>query len=260
MQEIISKRCWKPWILAARPKTLTASVAPVIVSTFLAMNHQDSVSWLLSFYALMSSLCIQIGTNLANDAIDFKKGADGESRLGPIRVTQKGLLSQKQVLLGATLFFLAAVVIAIPLVVKGGWIVAVLLAISVISGYLYTGGPYPLAYCGLGDLFVILFFGVLSTSTFYYIQTLQFSFLAIIAGLQVGLLCNVMLVINNLRDREEDAKVGKITLAVRFGVLFSKFQITLLVYLPFFFFFFWYYYGYTFTALMPWVTFFWSVK
>ncbi|MEC7840024.1 MAG: 1,4-dihydroxy-2-naphthoate octaprenyltransferase [Chlamydiota bacterium] len=255
MQGIFYKHSLKPWLLAARPKTLTASIAPVIVSSFLAMNHTGTFSLFLSFLALLSSLCIQIGTNLANDAIDFKKGADGESRLGPIRVTQKGLLSPRQVMIGAMLFFLASIIIALPLVLKGGWIVAVLLAVSVVSGYLYTGGPYPLAYYGLGDLFVILFFGVVSTFTFYYVQTQQFSFLAGVGGLQVGLLCNVMLVINNLRDREEDAKVNKKTLAVRFGEYFSKLEVTALVYFPFILTLVWYYYGYTYAAVLPWVSF-----
>ncbi len=250
------KQSWKAWLLAARPKTLTASLAPIMVATFLALRDTGSVAWMLSLYALLGSLCVQVATNLINDAVDFKKGADTETRLGPTRVTQQGLLTSKQVLAGGTLFFLLAAVFTVPLVLKAGWIIAVIFSVSVFCGYFYTAGPYPLAYNGLGDVFVVLFFGIVSTATFYYVQTLHFSWMALLAGLQVGLLCAVMIAINNLRDRLEDAKVNKNTLAVRFGEKFSKIEVACLVYIPFLLGPIWFFYGYIYAALLPWITIF----
>lgn len=248
------------WLLAARPKTLTAAIAPVLVATFLARGQGYEVSWLLSAYALISSLCIQIATNLVNDALDFKKGADNEKRIGPVRVTQQGLITAQQVLAGGGIFFLAAFLFAIPLILKGGWVLACVVALSIASGYIYTGGPYPLAYKGLGDLFVILFFGLISTTAIYYVQTLEMQLAPMLAGLQVGFLCTVMIAINNLRDCDEDAKVGKMTLAVRFGKTFSRIEIAFLALVPFALSFFWYTLGFIYAAVLPWMTAFLAVK
>lgn len=246
---------WKPWILAARPKTLTAAVVPVVVATCLAHGSGYHVSWLLSLAALLSSLAIQIATNLINDSIDYAKGADTETRLGPKRMTQQGLLTSKQVYFSGLLFFAIAFFLGIPLIIKGGWVIAILLIISILSGYLYTGGPFPLAYHGLGDLFVILFFGLVSTVALYYVQTLNFDLKAIIAGLQVGFLCAVMIAINNLRDRIQDAKVNKKTLAVRLGVNGSRLQITAFILIPYFFTLYWYLTGSLLPAILPWAIF-----
>lgn len=242
------------WFLAARPKTLTAALAPVMVATVLARAEGFQVDWFLSLVALLSSFCIQIGTNLVNDAIDFKKGADNAKRIGPKRVTQQGLLSSKQVLFGGYFLFAIAFVFAIPLMVKGGESLVVIVLLSILSGYLYTGGPFPLAYVGLGDLFVILFFGLISTTAIYYVQTLQVNLSALLAGLQVGLLCTVMIVVNNLRDREEDEKVGKKTLAVRLGKRFSRFEVTALVVIPFVLGAFWIKLGFIYAGILPFMT------
>lgn len=244
----------KRWLMASRPKTLTAALAPVLAATFLARGQGYAVDWLLSIYALVSSFCIQIATNLVNDALDFKKGADNSNRIGPARVTQQGLLSAQQVLFGASIFFLAAFLFSVPLILKGGVGVACVVALSIASGYCYTGGPYPLAYKGLGDLFVILFFGIIATVAIYYIQTLEFHAASLLAGLQIGLLCAVMIAINNLRDLKEDQKVGKRTLAVRFGEKFSRMEISLLCLLPYALSFFWIRHGFVFAAIFPWLT------
>lgn len=254
MENSIAIKSWRIWFLAARPKTLTAAFAPVFVSYFLAKQQGFNPEWTLALFALLSSLCIQIATNLINDALDFKKGADTEFRIGPTRVTQSKLLNSQQVYIGGLLFFVLATLFSVPLIINSGWIVALMLLTSILSGYIYTGGPYPLAYIGLGELFVILFFGIFSTSIFYYIQTMEFSSFAFLAGLQVGLLCTVMIAINNLRDVEQDKKVNKNTLAVRFGERFSKFEISFLIYMPFFLSIIWVYYGLYFAALLPFTT------
>lgn len=245
----------KSWMLAARPKTLTAALAPVMVASFLALGQGAAVNWGLSIAALISSLLIQVATNLVNDAMDFKKGADTNTRIGPVRVTQQGLLRPQQVLwMGFALFGLAFL-FSLPLIYQGGWVIALTIVLSILSGYLYTSGPFPLAYHGLGDIFVVIFFGLVSTSAIYYIQTLTFDVHALIAGLQVGLLCTVLIAINNLRDRAEDAKVNKNTLAVRFGVTFARSEIAFVALLPFALSLYWYQTGFYTAALLPWAFF-----
>lgn len=222
-----------PWILALRPKTLTAAFVPILVATALVHATGNPVKWWISAFALLSSFFIQIATNLINDAIDFDKGADTEKRTGPKRVTQSGLISRRQVITGAGVCIAAALGLGIPLVIEGGWPIAAIGLVSLALAYGYTGGPFPLAYLGLGDLFVILFFGVIGAMGTFFLHTGQWSELAAVAGLQVGFLATVLIAINNLRDSPEDGKVGKKTLAVRFGVRFSKIEITLLCYSPF---------------------------
>ncbi len=251
LTQTILRRDWRSLLNAARPKTLTAAVAPVSVASFLAMNQGFDVDWILSVYALLSSFCIQIGTNLTNDAFDFKKGADTEKRIGPERITQKGILTFNQVLFAAALFFGLSVLFAVPLIVKGGVIVAGTLAVSILAGYMYTAGPFPLGYKGLGEVFVLLFFGIIATSVFYYILTAGFSLLSCLAGIQIGLHCTVMIAINNIRDRIGDAKVGKNTLAVRFGENFAKNEIAFLLYAPFFMGVFWLLIGQPVAAILP---------
>lgn len=242
-------------LLAARPKTLTAAVVPVLVGTCLAIAAGATISWLLPASALLSALCIQIGTNLVNDSLDFKKGADTEERIGPARITQQGILSPKQVLGAGFLFFALALLAAVPLMLAGGFpIVAVMIA-SVICGYLYTGGPYPLAYVGLGDLFVILFFGVVGTAATFYVQTGFIDKMVLLAGVQIGMLATVMIAINNLRDRLGDAKANKMTLAVRFGEGFARFEIALMALGPFALSFLWTAMGYRYAGMVPWVAF-----
>jgi len=240
--------------MATRPKTLTAAIVPVIVGTMLATTVGVTIDWYLAWHALMGALCIQIGTNFINDALDFKKGADTGTRIGPLRATQSGLLTMRQVFLAGLAFFGLAILFGIPLIMKGGWIILLILVLSVVCGYLYTGGPKPLAYVGLGDLFVFVFFGLVSTVAVCYIQTGTFLGDALLAGAQIGLLATVLIAINNLRDRVEDAKVGKRTLAVRYGVSFARCEITFLLMAPFILSVFWVeYHGYL-IALLPWLT------
>jgi 1,4-dihydroxy-2-naphthoate octaprenyltransferase len=223
-----------PWLLALRPKTLTTALVPVMVATTLVAVEGYAIQWWISAFALLSAVFIQIGTNLINDALDFKKGADDERRIGPKRVTQSGLLTPNQVMLGGALSFLLAAALGIPLVLEGGWPIVVIGLVSLFCGYAYTGGPYPLAYKGLGDLFVVIFFGFVAVLGTFYLHTKTLTEAGWVAGLQVGLLATVLIAINNFRDAPTDKDAGKLTLVVRFGEQFARYEILLLSFLPFF--------------------------
>lgn len=225
----------RPWLLAARPKTLTASLAPVIVGTGLAAGLSPAPVRLgLALVALLSATCIQIATNLVNDAADFEKGADTADRLGPTRVTQSGLLHGRHVMMGAAGFMLLAALLGIPLIAAGGVPVLVIGLLSLVAGYAYTAGPFPLAYVGLGEVFVILFFGFAAVKGMAYVLAgTSLSPWAELASLQVGLQSATLLAVNNARDIVSDRKAGKRTLAAVWGVRFARVEIATLVAIPF---------------------------
>lgn len=219
-------------LLAFRPKTLTAALVPCVAGTAFVRFHSGRVTWSLFVFALLSSFCIQIATNLFNDAVDFKKGADTEKRIGPRRITQSGLLSYNQVLFIGLFFLACAIGCGVPLLIAGG---APIFAIGLVSAFLaygYTGGPFPLAYLGLGDLFVILFFGVIAVMGVVYLQESVWHVSALLLGLQIGLHAAVLIGINNLRDHATDALVNKKTLAVRLGIDKYKNLVTTMIWLP----------------------------
>ena len=220
------------WFLAARPKTLTASLVPIIAATGLAHGLGFSIQWWIVVCALMASFCIQVGTNFVNDAMDFKKGADTETRLGPMRVTQQGHFTFKQVMIFATLFFALSVLFGIPLVIQGGVPILVIGLFSIAMGYAYTSGPIPLAYNGLGDLFVILFFGLIAVGGIFFLLTGTYIVEAFVVGLQIGFLSTVLIAINNLRDMNADKLVNKKTLAVRLGLTGGRIWICFLLFAP----------------------------
>ena len=217
-------------VSGTRPKTLTAAVAPVVVGSALviAMAPGAFQIW-LSAFALASALFIQIGTNFFNDVLDFKKGADTEERLGPARLSQTGALSPRTVTLAGVGAFLLACLFALPLVWSGGLVIVAIGLVSLLCGYLYTGGPAPLAYVGLGELFVLLFFGLVAVGGIVFLHTHAFDVRGVVAGAQVGLLACVLIAINNLRDRENDEKAGKRTMAVRLGERRAKLEISVLL-------------------------------
>ena len=208
------------WILAARPKTLIASISPVAMGMTLASTFLP----LTFFLTLLFAILIQIGTNLANDYYDFKKGADTSERKGPVRITQQGLASAKSVKIAFCLAFLFAALVCLPLIHKGGSFFFFLMSLSILFGLLYTAGPYPLAYLGLGELFVLPFFGPVATLGTAYLQDTPLSFPLFLAGLVPGFFSCAILTINNLRDEEEDRRASKKTLIVRFGSRFGKFE------------------------------------
>jgi len=241
----------KPWLMASRPKTLTAAFIPVFLATMLAKNDGATINWEISLYALLAAICVQLGTNLVNDALDFKKGADTEERLGPVRVTQSGMLSFQQVMAGGMMCFALALLFGIPLMIAGGLPLTVILLISVGCGYLYTGGPYPLAYTGLGDIFVLIFFGFVATCSVYYLQMGSVTPQSLVAGAQAGLLATVLIAVNNMRDVEGDEKAKKYTLPVRFGLLFARWEVTLLLVIAYGLNVYWLFRGEVWAALLP---------
>jgi 1,4-dihydroxy-2-naphthoate octaprenyltransferase len=209
-----------PWLLAIRPKTLFASICPVMIGT--AMAYGDGVyDFATAGMCLLGALLIQIGTNLANDYFDFKKGADTEERIGPTRVTQAGLIKPYEVMIGFILAFLLAGLVAWKLYERGGWPIAAIGIASVLSGILYTGTRYAFGYMGLGELFVLIFFGPVAVAGTYYVQSLEMNLGILLAGFAPGLFSVAILAVNNLRDIESDAKYNKRTLAVRFGRHFA---------------------------------------
>jgi len=209
------------WILASRPKTLWAAVAPVMVGTAMAFESGHG-ALLPAFAALFGAIAIQVGTNLANDYFDCKKGADTQDRLGPTRVTQAGLVRPEAMKIGIVTAFLLASAAGGYLIYCAGWPIAVIGVLSIISGILYTAGPYPLGYVGLGDIFVLIFFGPVAVGGTYYVQTLSLEPAVLLAGLGPGFFSVAILAVNNLRDIDSDSKTGKRTLAVRFGRRFAQ--------------------------------------
>jgi 1,4-dihydroxy-2-naphthoate octaprenyltransferase len=223
---------WQTWLLAARPKTLPAAAAPVLVGTAVALSEGKFRPG-PALAALAAALLIQIGTNLANDVFDYQKGADTSDRLGPLRVTQAGLLSPRQVLTGMGLVFALAVLLGLYLVSVGGWPIVAIGLLSILAGIAYTGGPFPLGYNGLGDLFVFIFFGLVAVGGTYYVQAGTVSLAAWWASLPLGWLATAILVVNNLRDIDTDRAVGKRTLAVRFGARGAQVEYLLLLLLTY---------------------------
>jgi 1,4-dihydroxy-2-naphthoate octaprenyltransferase len=221
------------WLAAARPKTLSAAVVPVLMGSALAAHEPPAINWLVFVCALAGALLIQIATNLINDALDFKKGTDTAERLGPMRVTQAGLVSAQNVMTAAWLCLMGAALCGIPLLLRGGWPMLVVGLASIAAAYAYTGGPYPLAYHGLGELFVIGFFGFAAVGGTFYAHSLQLTQSALLAGFAAGSLAVVLLVINNLRDVDGDRRSNKRTLAVRFGEGFARAEIVFFALAPF---------------------------
>jgi 1,4-dihydroxy-2-naphthoate octaprenyltransferase len=202
--------------MAARPRTLPAAVAPVLVGTSLAIR--DGPFHGLAFVAaLFGAVLIQIGTNLSNDYSDARRGADADDRIGPVRVTAGGLLPPRQVLIATYLTFGAAVLCGVYLIAVAGWALLAVGAASILAGVLYTGGPRPYGYEGLGEVFVFLFFGIVAVTGSYFVQRRTLPWEAFVLAVPVGLLIAAILVVNNIRDIDTDRRAGKFTLAVRLG-------------------------------------------
>ncbi len=213
------------WASAARARTLPASVAPVLIGVVLA--YADGVGhWQAAVFALIGAILIQIGTNYANDYFDFVNGADTAERIGPRRLVQSGLVRPEAMRRATIIVFGLAVLVGLYLAARGGWPIVLVGVASILCGLLYTGGPFPLGYRGLGDVFVLLFFGPVAVAGTYYVQALDIDWRPIVAGLGPGLISAAILAVNNLRDRETDAKAGKRTLAVRLGVRFTRLEYT----------------------------------
>ena len=219
------------WVLASRPKTLFAAVAPVLLGSALAFS-QSKGNLPAALAALFGAICIQIATNLANDYWDAKKGADTADRLGPLRVTASGLLKPRTVFLGMVFFFLLATAAGVFLTLRAGWPVVAIGVASILFGILYTAGPFSLAYLGLGEVFTFLFFGLVATAGTYFVQALSYSPDAVLLGVMPGCYSVVLIALNNLRDRATDQRVNKKTLAVRFGEKFARIEILFFLFVP----------------------------
>ncbi len=207
---------WRAWVLAARPKTLPAAVAPVLVGSAAAVA-EGAFQPVAAAVALLCALLIQIGTNFANDYFDFIKGADSGDRLGPVRVVTAGIIPARTVRTAMAVVFGAAFLLGLWLVRIGGWPILAIGIASIVSAVMYTAGPWSIAYNGLGDVFAFLFFGPVAVVGTYYVQALHVSTTAMLASIPVGAIVTAILVVNNHRDIDTDRAAGKRTLAVRIG-------------------------------------------
>ncbi len=228
MNEFKNITKFQAWIMALRPKTLPAALAPVAVGTAVAVTD-NSFNFSPAFAALLGALLPQIAVNLANDYFDSKSGVDTEERLGPVRVTSAGIIKPEQVKTGMILSIVLALIVGIYLIYIGGWPILVIGVASIISALSYSGGPFPLASNGLGDIFVFIFFGLIAVMGTYYVQALTLTSFVFISSLPVGFLITAIIVINNLRDIETDKKAGKKTLAVMIGKKGSRLEYLLLL-------------------------------
>ena len=217
------------WIMAARVRTLPAAVAPVLVGTALA-EQEGTFKPLVFVAALIGAVFIQVGTNLSNDYSDARRGADTEDRLGPVRVTAGGLVPPRQVLVATWVSFGVAVAAGIYLTAVAGWELFVIGVVSILAGVLYTGGPRPYGYAGLGEAFVFLFFGVVAVAGSYFAQVEDVTWEAVVLAIPVGMLAAGILMVNNIRDVETDRRAGKRTLAVRLGRERARVAFAVLVY------------------------------
>ena len=212
----------KSVFIAIRVKTLSASITPVLVGSAIAFNSSQ-FNLRIFFLTIFSAIFIQIGTNFANDVYDFINGADNNERIGPTRAVQANLISVDVMKYLTIIAFSLSIISGLPLVIKGGYPILLIGILSIISGYAYTGGPYPLGYNGWGDIFVFIFFGPIAVCGTFFLQLGYVSIESIVSGIVMGCLSVTLLCINNIRDVDTDSNVGKRTIAVRFGVMFVKY-------------------------------------
>lgn len=242
------------WITTLRPKTLTASIIPFLAGTALSYAHGAFIHWRLLFCAVISALFIQTAVNFLNDASDFEKGTDRKEGLGPRRAIHEGLISSKQMFGLGLISLLLAFLFGLPLMNHGGFPIVALLGASMLMSYAYTAGPFPLAYKGLGDIFVLIFYGWIVTFAAYWLQTGKINLESFLLGTQIGLLCTAIIIVNNARDAANDARHNKKTLAVRFGLTFSRWEIAFCSLFPFVLNLIWLSWGYTSAAWLSMLT------
>jgi 1,4-dihydroxy-2-naphthoate polyprenyltransferase len=214
------------WIEALRPQTLSASISPVLLGTFLAGSN---FSVIIALLTMLTAIGIQVGTNFANDYFDFIKGSDSSKRIGPRRMVQSGLITPSSMKTAIFFTFGTTAFFSLYLIAVGGPIITCFVIVAIALGLLYTAGPYPLAHLGLGDLFVLIFFGPVATGATFYLQANHLNLPSCILGLCPGLLSTAILTTNNLRDRHEDLQTHKKTLCVRFGKLFGQIEYTITI-------------------------------
>ena len=221
-----------PWILAIRPRTLPAAIGPLLVGNMLAIAN-EKFSWLIAITSMLCAVLLQIAVNLANDYFDFKNGIDTEERLGPTRVTQSGMIAPEKVRNGMILSLILAVLVGFYLISHGGWPIAILAVATVLGALGYSGGPYPMASHGLGEIAAFVFFGLVAVVGSYYLQTSATDIDAWLLGSAIGFFNAAIMLVNNTRDIATDTKAGKKTLAVRIGEPQAKMLYQAFVYLPY---------------------------
>ena len=212
-----------PWIYAARPKTLIAVIAPIFLSVIILPDNIE-INYLLLFLIFISALAIQIGTNYVNDLHDYLKGTDNQDRIGPMRMLSSGIISEKKMRLGIKIVFLIAVITGFPLVLHGGFPILIVGISSLFLAYMYTAGPVPIAYTPSGEFFVFLYFGIIAVCGSFYILTNSISLLPFLVGMGIGSLNVLLLLINNIRDYENDKNNKKNTMIVKMGLFFGKIE------------------------------------
>jgi len=247
------------FLLAARPRTLTASVSPVLVGSAIAWGD-DVFALIPCLAALLGALWIQIGTNIANDLYDHLRGTDTSARLGPLRAAQSGLLTPDQLRWAMGASFLLAALFGVYLIARAGWPIAIAGALAIASGIAYTAGPRPLGYVGMGDLFVFIFFGPVAVCGTYYVQARGLGLEALLASLPIGLLTTAILVVNDVRDIESDTRAGKRTLPIRFGRDFGLTEFAALIVLSYCWLFLMGYLARNWWLLLPWLGFPWALS
>ena len=220
------------WILAIRPRTLPAAIGPLLVGNILAL-HLEQFSFTIACISMLCAVLLQIAVNLANDYFDFKNGIDTEERVGPVRVTQSGMISPSSVRNAMVICLVLALFVGSALIVHGGWPIAILAVAALLGAVCYSGGPYPLASHGLGEVAAFVFFGLVAVVGSYYIQAGDTSTSAWLLGSAIGLFNAAIMLVNNTRDIQTDTKAGKHTLAVRIGQAQARVLYQALVYLPF---------------------------
>lgn len=239
------------WTTAIRLRTLPIPTIQVVTGTCLAYSSVDSIHWLIVFYTWIIAVFVTIGTNLINDVIDFEKGADLPGRVGFLKVISLGLISKESIHYAGIASFILAIALSVPLAFAAGWGLFLLVFLSVICGYCYTGGPYPISYLGLSEFFILIFYGGVCVGVSYYVQTGFFGLQVLLCATQMGLFAILPNALNNFRDMQDDAEDGKLTLAVRFGKTFARCEIALLTLLPFIMGILWIAFGYIQAALLP---------
>ena len=222
LKDTVEKNSAKAWLLAARPKTLTGAVVPILIGTGLAIAD-GKFNWLPALICCLFAFLMQIASNLINDLFDFLKGTDREDRLGPERACAQGWISPSAMKKGIIAVVALACALGSTLLLYGGWWLIIVGMVCVIFAFLYTTGPYPLSYHGWGDVLVLLFFGFVPVCGTYYVQALTITPSVIVGSLISGLAIDTLLVVNNYRDREADALSGKKTVVVRFGEPFGRY-------------------------------------
>lgn len=250
----------KSWVLASRPKTLFAAISPVLTGSALAFAD-EVFSFIPALVALICSILIQVATNFVNDLYDFLKGTDNEKRVGPERALASGLISPDKMKKAIIFTFGLAFILGLFLVYKAGWPILIVGIISIISGYAYTAGPLPLAYNGLGDIFVFVFFGIVATVGTYFVQAVELTNTAFMVAIPSGALITNILVVNNYRDAETDKLSNKKTLAVIFGKAFTRIQYVVLILISYFIPFLLYMeHDFNMSILLPFATFPMAIK